>query len=121
MFVQGYEMLARGDDRLTMSETAKRAALATLVVGGIVVLALALWQLRLLVALLFLAFILAAAMRPTVEVLARRGIPRPAGIALHYLVLLGLIAGFSVARRAARDRPGRLGPRRHSADALRPR
>ena len=47
-------MLATGDDRLTMSETAKRAALITLVVGAIVVLALALWQLRLLVALLFL-------------------------------------------------------------------
>ena len=56
-----------GDDRLTMSETAKRAALATLVVGGVVVLALALWKLRLVVALLFLAFILAAAMRPGVE------------------------------------------------------
>ena len=54
-----------------MNETAKRAALATLVVGGIVVLALALWQLRLLAALLFFAFILAAAMRPTVEKLRR--------------------------------------------------
>ena len=77
-----------------MKETAKRAALATLVVGGIVVLALALWHLRLLAALLFLAFILAAAMRPTVDKLARRGIPRPAGVALHYIVLVGLVAGF---------------------------
>jgi predicted PurR-regulated permease PerM len=77
-----------------MKETAKRAALATLVVGGIVVLALALWQLKLLVALLFFAFILAAAMRPTIEELARRGVPRGAGIAVHYLLLLGLIAGF---------------------------
>ena len=94
MFVQGYESSPRGMIGSTMTETAKRAALITLVVGAIVVLALALWQLRLLVALLFLAFILAAAMRPTVEALARRGIPRPAGIALHYLVLLGLIAGF---------------------------
>ena len=75
-------------------ETAKRAALATLVVGGIVVLALALWELRLLAALLFFAFILAAAMRPTIEQLRRRGIPRAAGIGLHYLALLGLIAGF---------------------------
>lgn len=77
-----------------MKETAKRAALATLVVGGIVVLALALWQLRLVVALLFLAFILAAAMRPTIESLARRGVPRAAGIGLHYLVFVGLVAGF---------------------------
>lgn len=77
-----------------MKETAKRAALATLVAGGIVVLALALWELKLLAALLFFAFILAAAMRPTVERLAERGIPRAAGIGLHYVVLLGLIAGF---------------------------
>jgi predicted PurR-regulated permease PerM len=77
-----------------VAQTAKRAALATLVVGGIFVLALALWQLRLLVALLFLAFILAAAMRPTVESLARRRVPRAAGIGLHYLALLGLIAAF---------------------------
>jgi predicted PurR-regulated permease PerM len=33
-------------------------------------------------------------MRPTIEALARRGVPRAAGIALHYLVLLGLVAGF---------------------------
>lgn len=76
-----------------MKETAQRAAIATLVVGTIVVLALALWELRLLLALLFLAFILAAAMRPTVESLAERRIPRLAGILLHYLVLLGLFAG----------------------------
>jgi predicted PurR-regulated permease PerM len=75
-------------------ETAKRAALATLVVGGIVVVALAVWKLRLVVALLFLAFILAAAMRPTVERMARTGIPRAAGIALHYLFFVGLVAGF---------------------------
>jgi predicted PurR-regulated permease PerM len=74
-------------------ETARRAAIATLVVGGIVVLALALWQLKLLAALLFFAFILAAAMRPTVERLAEAGVPRGAGVALHYVVLLGLIAG----------------------------
>ena len=77
-----------------MRDTAKRAALATLVVGSIVVLALALWKLKLLAALLFFAFILAAAMRPTVEKLAKRGIPRAAGIGLHYIVLLGMIAGF---------------------------
>jgi predicted PurR-regulated permease PerM len=75
-------------------ETAKRAAIATLVAGGIVVSALALWQLRLLVALLFLAFILAAAMRPTVDALARRGIPRGGGIALHYVVLIGSVVAF---------------------------
>jgi len=77
-----------------MAQTARRAALATLVVGSIVVLALALWQLRIVVALLFLAFILAAAMRPGVDALARRRVPRPAGIAIHYLLLVGLLVGF---------------------------
>jgi predicted PurR-regulated permease PerM len=77
-----------------VKETAQRAALATLVVGGIVVLALAVWQLKLVAALLFLAFILAAAMRPTVDRLAARRIPRGVGIALHYVVLIGLVAGF---------------------------
>lgn len=74
-----------------MAGTAKRAALATLVAGGIVVLALALWKIRLLVALLFFAFIIAAAMRPGIEALRRRRVPRGFGIALHYLVLAGFI------------------------------
>jgi predicted PurR-regulated permease PerM len=77
-----------------VKETAQRAALATLVAGGIVVAALALWQLKLLAALLFLAFILAAAMRPTVDKLSERGIPRGIGVGLHYVVFVGLIAGF---------------------------
>jgi predicted PurR-regulated permease PerM len=77
-----------------MRETAERAAIATLVAGGIVVIALALWELKLLAALLFFAFILAAAMRPTVEELARRGVPRAVGIAIHYVVLVAMIAGF---------------------------
>ena len=77
-----------------MKETAQRAALATLVAGGIIVAALALWQLKLLAALLFFAFILAAAMRPTVDKLAEHRIPRGVGIGLHYVVFIGLIAGF---------------------------
>ncbi len=76
-----------------MAETAKRAALATLVVGGVVVLALALWKIRLLVALLFFAFIIAAAMRPGIEALRRRGVPRAAGVAIHYLGFFALLAG----------------------------
>ena len=104
-----------------MKETAQRAALATLVAGGIVVLALALWQLKLLAALLFLAFILAAAMRPTVERLAQRGIPRGVGIGLHYVVLIGLIAGFLwlVVPRAIDQVDDALGGL--PDDALRPR
>jgi predicted PurR-regulated permease PerM len=77
-----------------MSETARRAFVATAVVLAVVVGALALWQLKILLALLFLAFTIAAAMRPSVEALKRRGIPRGAGILLHYTaltLLLGLL------------------------------
>src|SRR5919202_1611812 len=55
-----------------MRETAQRAAVAALVVVGIIVAALALWQLRLLISLLLLAFVVAAAIRPGVEALRRR-------------------------------------------------
>ena len=47
-----------------MAETAKRVAIATLVAGGIVVVGVALWRLRLVVGLLFSAVIIAAALRP---------------------------------------------------------
>ena len=74
-----------------MAETARRTFVAALVVGGVVVLALTLWQLRLLLALLFLAFIVAAAMRPGIERLRRWGLPRGVGLAVHYLALLALL------------------------------
>jgi hypothetical protein len=48
-------------------ETARRTAVATLVVIGLVAVALALWKLKLIVSLLFLGFAIAAAMRPGVE------------------------------------------------------
>jgi predicted PurR-regulated permease PerM len=75
-----------------MRETAHRAFIAALVIGGLVVGALLLWKLRVVVALLFLAFTIAAAMRPGVEALQRRHIPRGVGIAIHYLGLTALLA-----------------------------
>jgi predicted PurR-regulated permease PerM len=78
----------------SVNDTARRAFVASLVVVGVVVAALALWKLKLLISLLFLGFIVAAAMRPGVEALARRRIPRPLGVAIHYLALAGLIALF---------------------------
>jgi predicted PurR-regulated permease PerM len=75
-----------------MKKTAQRVALSTLVVIAIVAAALALWKLRLVLALVFLAFILAAALRPGIERLARTGIPRGLGLLIHYAVLIGLIA-----------------------------
>jgi predicted PurR-regulated permease PerM len=75
-----------------MKETAERVALSTLIVIAIVAAALALWKLKLVLALIFLAFILAAALRPGIERLARAGIPRGFGLLIHYVVLIGLIA-----------------------------
>ena len=77
-----------------MNETAKRAALATLVVGGIVLAAIALWKLRLVLALLFFAVIIAASMRPGIEWLKRHGVPRGVGLLLHYLGLFALVGLF---------------------------
>ncbi len=77
-----------------MKETAKRAAIATLVVIGIVAVALALWKLKLVIALLFLAFIIAAAMCPGIEALRRRGVPRSIGLLIHYLGLFALVGLF---------------------------
>ena len=73
---------------------ARRAFVTTLVAVLVVAGALALWKLRLLVALLFVAVTIAAAMRPGVEALARRGIPRPVGVLLHYVAVLGVLALF---------------------------
>src|SRR5919107_1255980 len=75
-----------------MGETARRALVAALVFVGVVALALALWKVRLLIALLFLAFVVSAAMRPGVESLKRRGVPRAVGVAVHYLAFLGFVA-----------------------------
>jgi predicted PurR-regulated permease PerM len=78
-----------------MSTTAKRAAIVTLVSGSLVVLALALWKVKVVIALLFLGFIVSAAMRPGIEWLQRRArVPRPVGVLVHYLGLAGVIALF---------------------------
>lgn len=75
-----------------MLTTAKKTAVATLVAGSIIVLALALWKIRLVLALLFSAFIIAAAIRPSIEWLARHRVPKAVGLLLHYLAFVGLIA-----------------------------
>ena len=75
-----------------MKETASRAFLATLVAVSVIIAVIALWELRLLLALIFFAFIVAAAMRPSVEALKQRHVPRGIGIALHYFALAGFVA-----------------------------
>jgi predicted PurR-regulated permease PerM len=75
-----------------MGGTAKRTAIATLVVLGIVAAALALWKLKVVIALVFLGVIIAAALRPGIEALHRRGVPRGLGLLLHYLAIFSFIA-----------------------------
>ena len=77
-----------------MAGIARKAFVVTLVGLAVVVGALALWKLKLVLSLVFLGFIIAAAMRPGVEALKRRGIPRGIGVAIHYVVLVGLVGLF---------------------------
>ena len=74
-----------------MRETARRAFIAAVVIGAVVVGAMALWKLKILISLLFLAFIIAAAMRPGIDALRRRGVPRGVAILAHYAALVGLL------------------------------
>lgn len=78
----------------SVGDTARRAVVWGLVLLGIVLAALALWELRLVVALVFLAVVIASAMRPGIDALARRKVPRGIGVALHYVALAGLFALF---------------------------
>jgi predicted PurR-regulated permease PerM len=79
-------------ENCAMTQTAKKAFVATLVAVGVVVGALALWKLKVLISLVFLGLIIAAAMRPGVDALARRRVPRPVSVAGHYFALIALLA-----------------------------
>ena len=85
-----------GERRDSRDEPLPHVALLTLI-GGVVVLAviaatLVLWEGRVVVLLLFLAYTLGAAMRPGVERLVRMGVPRALGLAGHFVIFLGLVA-----------------------------
>jgi predicted PurR-regulated permease PerM len=73
---------------------ARRAAVVTLVALAIVVAALALWKLRVVIAALFLAFTLAAAMRPGVDWMSRHRVPRALGVLIHYVAGAAALALF---------------------------
>jgi predicted PurR-regulated permease PerM len=92
----GAGRFARDRDRSEgqSGSTARRALISTVVAVAVIVGALALWKLKLVISLFFLAVIIAAAMRPGVEALRRRGIPRGVGVAIHYLAVLALVALF---------------------------
>jgi predicted PurR-regulated permease PerM len=82
----------RDPDARDLSWFAGRVAIATLVVAGILVAVVVVWEARLVVALLFTAIILSASLRPGVEWLAERRVPRGVGVVLHYAALLAVVA-----------------------------
>jgi predicted PurR-regulated permease PerM len=75
-----------------MGDTARKSFVAATVTVAVVAMALALWHLKVLVALLLLALIISSAMRPGVEWLHRHRIPRGVGVLVHYLAFLLVIA-----------------------------
>lgn len=79
-----------------MAGTARAWAVTGLVSGSIGVAAVMVWQLRVLLVLVLLAFTLSAGMRNTVDALTRRGVPLAVAILLHYAVFL-LVIGIAIA------------------------
>jgi len=73
------------------SAVARKTFVITLVAVLTVTGAIAFWKLRLVVALLFLSFMIASAMRPGVENMVRYRIPRLVGVLAHYAALFGLL------------------------------
>lgn len=111
----GREVGASSETNLLWSP--KRAAVAALVVLALVVAVLAVWKLRGAVVLAFLAITLASAMRPTVDRLAARGVPRLATVLLHFAAFLGVIALFlSLVVPTAIDQVDRARARTSSSD-----
>jgi predicted PurR-regulated permease PerM len=81
-----------GENESVQGVIARKAAVATLVVLGILISAIALWKLRVLFSLFLLGLVIAAAMRPAIDWLAERRIPRSVGLLLHYIAILGVVA-----------------------------
>jgi predicted PurR-regulated permease PerM len=76
-----------------MSETAKRTAIITLVALSIVLSAVALWKIKVVIALFFFGVIIASSMRPGVDWLNKRlRLPKSFGVMIHLAALIGLVA-----------------------------
>jgi predicted PurR-regulated permease PerM len=76
---------------MSMAEFARRAFVASLIAFSVYYALQGLWKLQEVLALLFVAFTLAAAMRPGIEYLQRHRVPRGVGLALHYLAILAFV------------------------------
>jgi predicted PurR-regulated permease PerM len=84
-----------------MGDVARKSFVATVVAVAVIVSAFALWQLKVLIALLLLAIVVASAMRPGIEWLHNRRVPRSVGVLVHYLglvVVIGLLLWLIVPR-----------------------
>ena len=66
------------------AQVARRALIVSVVALAVVVAVLALWKIRLILGLFLFGIVVAAAIRPGVEALHARGVPRALGIAVHY-------------------------------------
>ncbi len=76
--------------------SARRVALATLVLLAVLLAFYLLYRFYIVVFILFVAIVIAVAIRPLVEWLFGRGVPRPLGVILVYLALLAFVCGFFV-------------------------
>jgi len=74
----------------------RQVAYATLSVVSILLLFFLLYRFSQIVFILLVAIVLGTAVRPVVNWLNRRGIPRPVGVLFVYLLLLCLVAGLIV-------------------------
>ena len=74
-----------------MGDVARKSFVATVVAVAVVVSAFALWHLKVLIALFLLAIVIASAMRPGIEWLRVRRVPRPVGLLIHYLGLIAVV------------------------------
>lgn len=93
------------DERTLTTRSPAQVARTTLIVSlvalGVVVVAVALWKMRLILGLFLLGMVIASAMRPGVTALHRRGVPRALGVAVHYAavaVVVGVLLWLVVPR-----------------------
>jgi predicted PurR-regulated permease PerM len=78
------------------SWTTSQVVLATLFVVCVFLFFWLLYQFRAVVFLFFIAIVIGTTMRPAVELFYRRGVSRPAGIIIIYIVIAALLAGFII-------------------------
>ena len=83
--------LAEDEPGGDLSRLAARVAVGTLVVVGIVLAVVLVWEARLVVAARMIALKSSATIRPGVDWLASRGIRPGIGVVLHYAVLIALL------------------------------